>query len=87
MLCKKHTEEELREYLWNHADIQAFYVTCFGNSGCGVINYFDSHGKNWCLMEDDDELAADAVEFLRHHGAPFFKDISAVQEFEQNWGK
>lgn len=87
MIYKKHTEEELREYLLSHADIQSFYITCFGDSGCGLINYFDSQGKNWCLMEDDDQLAADAIEFLRNHGAPFFKDINSLQDFELKWGK
>jgi hypothetical protein len=87
MSYKKYTEEELWEYLSSHADIQSFYVTCLGDSGDGLINFFDSRGKNWCLMEDDDQLVADAMEFLRSHGAPFFRDMNALQDFEQKWGK
>lgn len=87
MSHKKYPKEELREYLLSHADIQSFYITRFGDTGCGLINYFDSHGKNWCLMEDDDQLVADAMEFLRNHGAPLFMDMNALQDFERKWGK
>lgn len=87
MSYKKYSEEELQEYLLSHAEIGAFYITSLDNSSCGLINYFDSNGKTWCLMEDNDELVADAVEFLKNHGARLFENISAAQEFEKNWGK
>lgn len=87
MTYKKYSEKELQEYLLSHAEIQAFYITCLNKSSSGLINYFDSSGKNWCLMEDNDDLFADAVEFLKNHGAPFCENINAVQDFESNWGK
>jgi hypothetical protein len=87
MTYKKYREEELQEYLLSHAEIRAFYITCLDNSSSGLISYFDSKGKAWRLMEDNDDLVADAVEFLKNHGAPLFEDINAVQEFESRWGK
>lgn len=87
MTYKKYREEELKEYLLSHAEIGAFYITCFDDSSSGLINYFDSQGKNWCLMEDDDELVADSVVFLKKQGTPVFRNISAAQEFENSWGK
>lgn len=87
MTYKKYNEEELRKYLLAHAEIKSFYVTCLHGSSAGLINYFDSNGKNWCLMEDDDNLVSDAVEFLKTYGAPHFEDIKLVQQFEKNWGQ
>lgn len=87
MTYKKYKEDELQAYLLSHAAIGAFYITCLDSSNDGLISYFDSNGKTWCLMEDDDELVADAVEFLKNHGTPLFDNIGAVQEFESNWGK
>lgn len=87
MAYKKHTEDELQRYLLRYAEIRSFYILCFGDSSSGLITYFDSSGKSWHLMVDDDDLVEDAVEFLKNHGAPCFDNISAAQEFERNWGK
>lgn len=87
MTYKKYREEDLRKYLLSYAEIESFYITYLKNSSSALINYFDSKGKNWCLMEDDDELVSDAVEFLRNIGVPFFENIRVVQEFERNWSK
>jgi hypothetical protein len=86
MTYKKYREEELKEYLLSHAEIGSFYITCLDDSSSGLINYLDSDGKNWCLMEDDDELIADSVEFLKKQGVPLFNDINAAQEFEDRHG-
>lgn len=85
MTYKKYREEELLEYLLSYAKIESFYITCLENSSSGLISYFDSTGKTWCLMEDNDDLVEDSVEFLKNHGAPIFEKISDVQEFEINW--
>lgn len=87
MATRKYTEEALLEYLRSHAELGSFYIAALGDSGSGLIYFFDSEGKNWCLMEDNDQLVAQAVEFLKKHGAPHFNEISAAQEFENNWGK
>jgi hypothetical protein len=87
MTYKKYCDEDLRAYLLSHAEIRAFYITCFDRSGIGLISYFDNSGKAWSLMEDDDTLVADAIEFLKKSGAPVFSDIDAVQEFENQWGQ
>lgn len=87
MTYKKYREEELQEYLLSHAEIGAFYITRLDDSSGGLISYCDSDGKIWCLMEEDDDLVADSVEFLKKHGAPLFNGIGAAQEFENSWGK
>lgn len=85
MNLKKYSEESIREYLLSHVKIESFYVTCIKNHSSALINYFDSNGQNWCLMEDDDELVSDSVIFLKNSGAPFFEDIGAAQKFEETW--
>lgn len=87
MIYKKYTESELREYLLSHAEIRAFYVSCIGGVGSGLINYFDSQGKNWCIIEDDDVLNEDAIVFLKGQGVPFFDDINELQDFEREWAR
>jgi hypothetical protein len=87
MSNSKYVEEDLRRYLLSHAEIGAFYIICSDNISPGLIKYFDSTGKAWSLMEDDDELVAKAVEFLRKNGAPLFENVSAAQEFESKWAK
>ncbi len=86
-MFKKYTEQEIQSYLLSHAEINSFYVTYFKSSNSGLIHYFDSEGKSWCLMEDDDELVSDAMEFLKNKGIPFLNDMNMIQEFERNWGK
>lgn len=87
MSYRKYSAEDVRKYLLSHAEINAFYVTRFNKSGSGLINYFDSDGKNWCLMEDDDALVSDALEFLKENRVPIFYDVTAAQEFEAKWEK
>ena len=86
MNYKKHKENELLAYLLGHAPIENFYVTCLNSSSEGVINYFDSEGRAWCLMEDDDTLAADAIIFLKAKGVPVFYDAISLKEFEKSKG-
>jgi hypothetical protein len=81
MTYRKYSEEDLRAYLLNHAEIRAFYVST------GLIHFIDTNGQAWCLMEDDDDLVSDALQFLKIQGAPFLDEIGAAQEFERNWGK
>jgi hypothetical protein len=83
MTNNKYTEAEVTEYLLSHAEIGAFYITCLDDSSPGLIKYFDPSGKSWSLMEDDDELVANAVEFLKTKGAPLFEDMNAALEFER----
>jgi hypothetical protein len=78
MAHKRLDDEEMRAYLLSYAPIESFYIT-------GVINFFDSSGKVWCLMEADDDVASDAVEFLKKNGAPCFEDIETAVEFEKEW--
>jgi hypothetical protein len=80
MARKRLDDGEVRQYLLSHAPIESFYIT-------SEINFFDSTGKSWCLMEDDDDLVSDAVEFLKRSGAPCFKDIDTAREFEENMRK
>lgn len=87
MNFKKYNEDAIRKYLLSHAEIGSFYITCVKGKDSALINYFDSNGGNWCLMEDDDELVSDSVLFLRNNGAPFFDNINAAQEFEKKWQK
>ena len=79
----KYKESELSTYLLGYAAIENFYVTCLGAPGEELINYFDSAGKAWCLMEDDDILISDAIIYLKAKGAPIFYDATSLKEFEK----
>ena len=83
MTYQKYSEEMLLQYLQRHAGIENFFITCFGSSDAQLINFYAS-GKTWCLMEDDDILVADVVEFLKKEGIPIFYDLSSSEEYVRN---
>lgn len=83
MTYQKYSEEMLLQYLQSHAGIENFFITCLGSPDAQLIKFYDS-GKTWCLMEDDDILVADAVEFLKSKGMPVFYDLLSAEDYVRN---
>lgn len=84
MNYKKYEENDLLKYLLSHAAIENFYITCLGASDAESLNYFDSTGKTWYLMEDDEILIHDAIKFLKSKGTPIFYDVDLLRDFEKS---
>jgi hypothetical protein len=47
------------------------------------MKYFDSTGKSWNIMEDDDGTVALATAFLKRSGVKIFEDYAALLEYER----
>lgn len=80
----KYSEDQIVDYLSGHSALDAFYVFCSKSEGVGLIKFVDACGSSWSLMEDDDELVAGAMDFLRRRKAPFFHDIASLLEYEKS---
>lgn len=77
-------DAEVLAYLLSHAPIDRFYIFV-PPGGDALMKYFDSTGRSWNFMEDDDEMAACAVAFLRHSGVKVFDDYSELLKYEQEY--
>lgn len=81
------TDTEILLYLESHAPLERFYLFMPGQGDGVLMKYFDSSGRSWNIMEDDDETVAQATEFLRRSGVQVFRDYSALLKFEQDSGQ
>lgn len=77
-----YDEKQVVDYLAAIADIRDFYLHCFNETGRCLVQYFDKQGQPWALMEDDDQLIAQCVRFLRNEGVPEFYDVEQMKDFE-----
>ena len=78
---------EVLTYLLSHAPLERFYLFAQAGDGSALMMYFDSRGRPWSIMEDDDETVSLAVDFLKRSGAPVFDDYPALRQYEQEAAK
>ncbi|WP_124823544.1 hypothetical protein [Burkholderia stagnalis] len=81
------TDSEILEYLLSHAPLERFYIFISPDNGGELMKYFDGSGKSWSIMEDDDEVAACAIEFLKRSSVKSFDDYSRLLQFEQEFAR
>jgi hypothetical protein len=79
------SDTEVLEYLVSHAPLDRFYLFTPPGTDDTLMKYIDSTGKPWNIMEDDDELVARAVTFLKATGVKVFEDFSALLQYEQQF--
>jgi hypothetical protein len=77
-------DAEVLAYLLSHAPLDRFYLFAPPGASAALMMYFDSSGKPWSIMEDDDETVERAVEFLKRSGVPVFDDYLAVARHERD---
>jgi hypothetical protein len=78
---------EVLAYVQSHAPLDLFYLFAPQGTNEVLMKYFDSSGRSWILMEDDDETVDRAVGFLKRSGVPVFDSYPAVQQYEQDTAK
>jgi hypothetical protein len=66
-------------HLHRYADLDRFWIYRTPDTQPGVINYADSFGQAWTLMEDDDEFVEQCLNLLESRGCPVFDDVSKMQ--------
>jgi hypothetical protein len=76
-------DPEILAYLQSHAPLERFYLFTPKGGDEVLMKYFDSAGRSWNLMEDDDEMVAQAVSFLKRSGVKVFEDFAALLRFEK----
>jgi hypothetical protein len=76
-------DAEVLEYLVSHAPLERFYIFEPRGTGNALMSYFDSAGRPWNIMEDNTELVARAVAYLKASGVKVFEDYSALLQYEQ----
>lgn len=76
-------DTEILAYLQSHAPLERFYLFVPRGGEDVLMKYFDSSGRSWNIMEDDDEAVARAVEFLKRAGVQVFDDYEALLKFEE----
>lgn len=72
----------IEKYLESHSRLDSFYVFCLDGTNPGLIHYFDEQGQSWSLMEDDDLLVNDCLQYLKENGSPLFEDVEEMKRFE-----
>ncbi len=68
-------EAHLRQY----ASLDRFWIYRTPSTQPGVINYADSLGRAWTLMEDDEPLLEECLRLLESSGCPVFGDASEMR--------
>jgi|JI8StandDraft_2_1071088.scaffolds.fasta_scaffold49433_2 hypothetical protein len=77
-------DAQVLTYLLSHAPLDRFYLIEPPGASAALMMYFDSTGKPWSIMEDDDAAVGRAVDFLKRAGAPVFDDYAAATKHEKD---
>lgn len=76
-------DSDILKYLLSHAPLDRFYLFTPRGTTDTLMKYFDSTGKSWNIMEDDDGTVALATAFLKRSGVKIFEDYAALLEYER----
>ncbi len=74
MKRKKYNNAYLRKVLESSAPVSNFYV--YG----GLQHFCDVKGQIMLVMEDDDEINAACIKYLREQGIPEFESLEQAEE-------
>lgn len=78
-------ENVVVDYLKAHAELDAFYIFNVESSRPGLIQYFDSAGESWSLMEENDDLVNACLSYFSDQEASVFRDVDALKAFEESY--
>ena len=73
------------DYLIDLAPLSRFHIYMDNNSDGGLIGYQAEDGSYWNLMEDNEKIVKEAIDFLITYGAPVLQNAADLKKYmDQN---